>query len=145
MELMFFELFSLKIKLCICIKVKNLDGLNLLTPTHVEAVLTAVQWMEMLWQELWDSVFMFLYEQSSPWHLKASAKWSCCRAISCLDDSCCLPTQNTCFDTLKWQTASFSHCHDCSEAKQCWKPVPREGGSTGRGSCAVYEEVVYRT
>lgn len=39
---MFFELFSLKIKLCICIKVRNLDGLNLLTPTHVEAVLTAV-------------------------------------------------------------------------------------------------------
>lgn len=26
-------------------------------------------------------VFMFLHEQLSPWHLKASAQCSCCRAI----------------------------------------------------------------
>lgn len=139
-----FELFSLKIKFCICIKVRNLNGLNLLTPTCVEAVLTAACWMGMLWQELQDSV-LFLHEQSSLWHLKANAKWSCYRAISCRDDSCCLPTQITCLDMLEWQTLPFSHCHNCSKPSSAGNLFQRrEGGSAGRGSCAVYEETAYR-
>lgn len=52
---MFFELFSLKIKLCICIKVYEFRWAEILTPPRVEAAQTAVQGMEVLWQELKDS------------------------------------------------------------------------------------------
>lgn len=126
---MFFELFSLKIKLCICIKVQNLNGwISWHLHVSKQYWLQCGEWR--CFGRNRETLFMFLHEQSSLWHLKASAKWSCCRAISCWDDSCCLPTHITCLDMLEWQTLPFSHCHNCSEPSSAGNPFQRrEGGS----------------
>lgn len=125
-ELIFFELFSLKIKLCICIKDMNLDGLNPLKPPSVEAALTAVQGMEMLWQESKDPC-------------SCSYMGSCHCAIwrPVQNEAAVGPSgwqllfTNTQYlsDVCKWQILPLCHHCGCSEPKQCWKAVPEERGS----------------
>lgn len=71
---MFFELFSLKIKLCISIKVMNLDGLKSsdISTCGSSTDCSAGNGDALAGTE--GLVTVFLHEQLPPWHLKASAK-----------------------------------------------------------------------
>lgn len=68
---MLFELFSLKIKLCICIKDMNLDGLK---SSDTSQCGSSTDCSAGNGDALEGLVFVFLHEQLSPCHLKASAK-----------------------------------------------------------------------
>lgn len=125
-ELIFFELFSLKIKLCICIKDMNLDGLKSSDTSQRGGSTDCSAGNGDALAGIIGPMFMFLHGQLSLCHLKASAKWSCCRAIWMT-----IAVYQHTIPVWCVQVADFPLCHHCgcSEPKQRWKAVPEERGS----------------